>query len=102
MKIQFLYWEGCQSYKKGLERLYRILEEEQINNVVEVIKIDTENDAKKWNFVGSPTILINNKDIDPKGLNDNYPSLTCRVYRWEDGRYSPLPSEKMIKEALKI
>ena len=101
MKIQYLYWEGCESYKKGLERLFRVLEEKHIKNDVEVIKIGTEKEARRWNFIGSPTILIDDEDIDPGGGEGHNPSLTCRVYRWEDGRFSPLPSEQMIKNALK-
>ena len=40
-------------------------------------------------FVGSPTIRVDGRDVQPPGGEPA--GLTCRVYRLRDGRISPLP-----------
>ena len=100
MRIQLLYCEECPSHEQALARLRQILAEEGIETEVEVIRVETEEQARRLRFVGSPTILINGRDIDPPPPDAFY-ALTCRAYRWEDGRISPLPSPEMIRNALR-
>jgi hypothetical protein len=73
--------------------------EEGISREVEVIKVETEDQARELRFVGSPTIRLDGQDIDPP-IDSRY-VLTCRAYRLEDGRISPLPSKNMIRRALR-
>jgi hypothetical protein len=67
---------------------------------VEEIEVVTEQDAERLEFPGSPTIRVNGEDIDPAGAAQMQIALTCRLYRLEDGRPSPLPSKEMIRRAL--
>lgn len=99
MKIEFLYYEDCPSHEQALARLRQIIAEEGVEAQIRIHKLETEAQAKAWHFVGSPTILINGEDIDPPPPNAPT-ALTCRVYRWGDGRISPLPSPEMIRRAL--
>ncbi|RME72188.1 MAG: DUF2703 domain-containing protein [Chloroflexi bacterium] len=100
MQITFLYYEDCPSHDTALERLKTVLAEKNVQADVQVVKIETEAQAQKWRFIGSPTILVDGRDIDPPGP-ETVPALTCRAYRLEDGRISPLPSKEMIRRALK-
>jgi hypothetical protein len=100
LKIDFLYYEDCPSHAAGLARLRQVMEEEGIQAEVEITKIETDEQAQAFRFVGSPTLRINGRDIDPLPAGAHY-ALTCRVYRWEDGRFSPLPSPEMIRRALR-
>jgi hypothetical protein len=63
------------------------------------IEVATEDTAQKQGFVGSPTIRVDGRDIQPPTEADP-PGLTCRVYHLRDGRISPLPDPEDIKEAL--
>lgn len=99
MEIQFLWYEDCPSHEDALARLQQVLDEEGIDADIEIIQVETEEQAQKWRFVGSPTILINGEDIDPPP-EDAYYNLTCRAYRLENGRISPLPSPEMIRRGL--
>lgn len=101
LKIDFLYYEDCPSHAAALVRLRQVMEEEGIQAEVAITKVETDEQAQAWRFVGSPTLRINGQDIDPPPA-DAYYALTCRVYRWEDGRFSPLPSPEMIRRALHI
>ena len=100
IKIEFLYWEDCPSHGPAWERLQAILNEKRLKAEVTRIEIRTDEDAKHWNFCGSPTILINGRDIDPKGAQAQRIGLNCRIYHTPDGRVTPMPSEEMIRKAI--
>jgi hypothetical protein len=99
VRVSFLYYEECPSHELALERLHQVMAEEDIPGEVEVIKVETEEQARELRFVGSPTLRVDEQDIDPPG--DSHYALTCRAYRLEDGRISPLPSKDMIRRALR-
>ena len=99
MRVNFLYYEECPSHELALERLREVMAEEGISREVEVFKVETEDQARELRFVGSPTIRVDGQDIDPP--NDSRYALTCRAYRLEDDRISPLPSKDMIRRALR-
>ena len=100
MRVSFLYYEDCPSHELALERLGEVMDEESILGEVEVIKVETEEQARELRFVGSPTIHVDGQDIDPP--RDSTYALTCRAYRLEDDRISPLPSKDMIRRALRF
>jgi len=101
MRIQFLYWQECPSYEDALTRLKKVLREERIDCEIEQIIITSDDQAGILNFSGSPTVLINGRDIDPDGAQKQCSALTCRIYKLPDGRISPLPSEEMIRNAIR-
>ena len=99
MRVDFLFFEDCPSHARALERLRKILKEEDAEAEIEVTEVTTEEQARALEFAGSPTIRIEDRDIDPVLEQPNY-ALSCRTYQLEDGRISPLPSEAMIRRAV--
>ena len=99
-KIEFLYWEDCPSHPQAWSLLEEVLTELGIEAAVEQIEVVTDEDVERLEFPGSPTIRVNGVDIDPDGAAQMGAALTCRVYRLEGGRFSPVPSKEMIKQAL--
>jgi hypothetical protein len=99
VRVSFLYYEDCPSHDVALERLREVMDEEGIPGVVEVVKVETEEQARELHFVGSPTIRVDGQDIDPP--DDSRYALTCRAYRLADDRISPLPSKDMIRRAVR-
>ena len=99
-KIDFLYWEDCPSYRNALDRLKEILNQTGIQAQVNLIEINTEEEARRFGFPGSPTIRVDGKDIDPKGSKKQRVGLSCRIYHDETKKVTPLPPEGMIRNAL--
>ena len=99
MRVSFLYYEDCPSHNLALERLREVMAEEDTPGEVKVLKVETEEQARELRFVGSPTIRVDGQDIDLP--TESRYALTCRVYRLEDGRISPLPAKDMIRRALR-
>jgi hypothetical protein len=98
MKIRFLYLEGCPNKEPALALLKEVLQEKGINQDVEVIEIRTEEEGKRYNFLGSPTIQINGLDIEKERRND-LPVFGCRVYKTKSG-YRGVPPKEMIIAAI--
>jgi hypothetical protein len=99
MSIQFLYWEDCPSHPEALARLRQVMAELGLTEEVQVINVETQDDAAQHQFPGSPTIRIDGVDLQPEGVQGQA-LLTCRTYRTETGRLSPLPTVTMIRRAL--
>lgn len=99
-KIEFLYWEDCPSHPQALALLQEVMAETGIESTIEKIEVLADEDAARLQFPGSPTIRVDDVDIDPTGAAQMGSALTCRVYLLEDGRFSPVPSREMIRRAL--
>lgn len=99
MQIDFLYYADCPSHEAALARLKAVMAETGIDAPVHITEVTTDAEAQALRFAGSPTIRIDGADIDPLPESAAY-SLTCRVYRLENGRFSPLPDPATIRRAL--
>jgi Domain of unknown function (DUF2703) len=100
MNVELVWWEGCPSTSRALEAVRSALSELGMADVeVQMREIETDDDAHAAGFVGSPTILIDGKDLVP-AAEDEPIGLSCRVYRRRDGRVSPTPDPDDLREAL--
>jgi hypothetical protein len=98
--VELLWWEGCPSTERALEAVTTAMSELGLAGVdVRMREISTDDDAQEAGFVGSPTILIDGKDLVP-AADDEPIGLSCRVYRRRDGRISPIPDPDDLREAL--
>jgi hypothetical protein len=98
--VELLYWAGCPSHDEALADLREALRElGREDEPVHKRSIDTDEQALKEKFPGSPTIRVDGVDAFPPGEGDPI-GLTCRVYRLRDGRYSATPDRDELREAL--
>jgi hypothetical protein len=98
-KIELLWWEGCPSHPRALADLRAVLEELRLDpDAVEIRHVGTAADAEAEGYVGSPTIRVDGRDVQPPG--DEPAELTCRVYRRRDGRISPTPDPEDVRDAV--
>jgi hypothetical protein len=101
MKAELLWWEGCPSYPRALEELRAVLSEEGLDpDEVELREVESDEQAERERFPGSPTIRIEGEDVLPPGDGEPF-GLTCRVYRLRDGRTSPTPDPTDLREAIR-
>jgi hypothetical protein len=99
-RVEFLWWRDCPSWERALEGLRKAMRERGLDpESIELIEIDTEADAGRERFVGSPTIRVDGRDVQPASP-DEPAGLTCRIYRRRDGRTSPLPDPLDVRAAL--
>jgi hypothetical protein len=98
MKTELLYFDGCPSWKTGLENLKTALKTEQLVDSVELVKVKDNSEAARLKFLGSPSFRINGKDLWLEE-RESY-SLSCRVYITPDGMKG-WPSVEMLREKIK-
>lgn len=99
MTIELLFWEGCPSHPKALADLREAMRELGLDPTAVVVReVQEEADAEHERFIGSPTIRIDGRDIEP-AEGEPY-SLSCRVYHRRDGRISATPDPADVRDAL--
>ena len=120
MKIELLYILDCPWCLKTKKLIRESLRELGVKADIKEILIDSDEKANKHNFVGSPTIRIDGKDIQEnvnKGqclsceeLVESTKETTefvkqecscgCRIYFFKGKKY-PYPPKELIKESIK-
>jgi hypothetical protein len=80
--------------------LERVLSEEGVDASVERVEVESDEQAERERFPGSPTIRLNGEDAIPPHPGEPF-SLTCRVYRLRDGRISATPDPEDLREAIR-
>jgi hypothetical protein len=98
--IELLYWEGCPSHPQALRELRDVLcDLGRADLPVALHRVESEEEAARLGFAGSPTIRVDG--VDPLPPPPGEPTgLTCRVYRLDDGRYSPTPDPVLLRRAV--
>ncbi len=101
MKIEFLYFEGCPNHEAALTNLKDALSETKIDEKIEIINIEKPENVTKHRFLGSPSIRINNRDLEIAEDESTEYSMRCRRYKNGDA-IEGFPSKELIKMILAI
>jgi hypothetical protein len=98
-RLEVLWWRGCPSWRRAIETVRDEMASAGLDpSELTVTEIETEDDAAREDFVGSPTVRVDGRDVQPPGSEPA--GLTCRVYRRRDGRVSPLPDPEDVRDAI--
>lgn len=93
IKIVVQHFNDCPNGPKMIENVKEAIKRIEYFIEYEEIIIDTNEKAKLYNFRGSPTLLINNKDFENM-IEPLNPSLSCRYYN------NGVPDAQSIKNKL--
>jgi hypothetical protein len=99
VRIEILYFDGCPNHRQLLERLPRLLEREGIDAEITLHKVRDAEHAQRVRFLGSPTIRVAGRDIDPGTTQRSDYGLKCRIYQTPEG-LTGLPPDQWILDAL--
>ena len=91
--IEFQFFNGCPGADTTLANLKAVMRELGISkNQLKISVVPDIDSAKRMNFQGSPSILINRKDIytgeEPTGF-----SYACRLYEFSGERTGAIPKD---------
>jgi hypothetical protein len=100
MRVELLWWEGCPSHPETLADLERVLDEEGVDAEVELVEVESDDQARAERFPGSPTVRLDGEDAFPSTEVEPF-SLTCRVYRLRDGTVSATPDPEDLRAAVR-
>jgi hypothetical protein len=97
--VELLYFDGCPSHERLLPTVRRLAD--QAGADVARRRIETPETAEAERFLGSPTVRVDGRDVDPGAAARDDFGLKCRLYRsQEDGEQSAVPPEQWIRDAL--
>lgn len=95
MDVELLYFDGCPSWQIADARLAELAEE--LDLTVTRRQVTTREQADELGFRGSPTILVNGRDVFAEGHEPV--GLSCRVYQTPDGP-AGAPTLEQLREVL--
>ena len=99
MKVELLYFDGCPAYLTAEKTLKEVLADEGIETNVKLVAVNTDEEARRLRFPGSPTIRVADRDLFPAPERENW-RQGCRVYATPEGLKGS-PTAGMLREALK-
>ena len=80
MKIQVLYFEGCPNHQSTVALVREVVTGLGLSAEVEEIAVNTQTEAGRLRFLGSPTVQVNGIDIEPSARDRTHYALSCRMY----------------------
>jgi hypothetical protein len=102
MRVELLYWDGDPHYMTARQRLVEVLTEDAFETPIQMVSVNSQEDAELLDFPGSPTIRIDGIDIHP--AEDTSVGLRLRRYPADenlDGRMTePIPGKRLIRRAV--
>ena len=99
LKIELLYFDGCPSHAELVQRLAALLAQAGVNEPVHERRVDSDADAQRERFLGSPTVRVDGVDVEPGAGERRDYGLRCRLYR-TDNRLSGVPPDRWVLDAL--
>lgn len=100
MNVEILYFDGCPSFETLLPRVRAIVAEHGGDpDGIMLRAVETLEAAEATRFLGSPSVRVDGRDVDPTaGQRDDF-GLKCRLYRSAEGQ-SSTPPDGWIRAAL--
>jgi hypothetical protein len=98
MKIEILYFDGCHNHERIVEQLPALLDRAGITSRP-ILREITAQDAEREQFLGSPTLRIDGRDVEPGAADRTDYGLKCRIYHTSEG-LTGLPADDWILAAL--
>lgn len=99
MKIELLYFEGCPGAEVAERNLREALTAEEIEAEIVRVEVNTDEDAQRLRFPGSPTIRIDGEDPFPVPEREQW-ALSCRTYATPEGLRGA-PTVKLLRPSLR-
>ena len=80
MRVELLYFEDCPNYEALLPRVRELVADVGEREEVELRRIETDDEARRQRFLGSPTVRVDGVDVDPDAGEREDFGLKCRLY----------------------
>ncbi|MFQ5863590.1 MAG: DUF2703 domain-containing protein [Candidatus Brocadiales bacterium] len=97
LNIRLLHTRDCHGYQMAMSELEVALEEVGLPVRFEVILVNNQIVADQYRFIGSPTIRINDVDIESEAAGvKKFGPASCRPYFWKDKFYDYPPKDMIL------
>jgi hypothetical protein len=100
MKVEILYFPGCPNHAPAVDRVREVLEQEGTPADMVEVEVKDAATAQEMRFLGSPTIRIDGRDIEPSARHARAFGFGCRTYS-DEGKRAGVPPAAWIRAAVK-
>jgi len=97
--IEVLDFERCPNYEALGLRLPKLLDHAGVKAEVKLRQVESEEDARRARFLGSPTVRVDGRDVEPDADGRTDYGLKCRLYRTPGGIVGA-PPDTLVVDAL--
>ena len=97
--VEILSFAGCPNHLGAIELVERVSGEVGLDPEIRVLDVPDQDAAERLRFLGSPTIRVGGRDVDPRAEERSDYALSCRVFRTEAG-IAGEPDERWVRDAL--
>jgi len=98
-RVEILYFEGCPNHEAARGLVELVAAELQVEPEIDVVEVPDAEAATELRFLGSPTVRVNGRDVEPGAEERGDFVFSCRVYRGERG-FSGQPDAGWVRQAL--
>jgi hypothetical protein len=99
VSIELLYFDGCPGYQELRPRLERLLAARGVAGRLELVPVTELEEAEARRFLGSPSVRVNGRDVEPRARERTDYGMKCRIYNSGNG-ISRAPSDELLVAAL--
>jgi hypothetical protein len=100
MKVEIFYFSGCPNHQPAVDRVREVLEQEGTPADVVEVEVRDAATAQQVGFLGSPSVRVDGRDVEPPARAARAFGLTCRTYL-DGGRHAGVPPPEWIRAALR-
>jgi len=98
VRVEILARADCEAKGMAIAVVQRAVDETGVPARIDVVEVSSLAQAKKRRLLGSPTVLVDGRDVDP-GANGGEFTLEDRVYRTDRG-LAGWPDARWVRDAL--
>jgi Alkylmercury lyase len=99
MTIEVLYFDDCPNHDGFVPHLRELLAEHGVAADVTLRRIDSDADAQRFRFLGSPSVRVDDRDVEPGADARTDFGMKCRLYRTPDA-LTGVPRDRWVLDAL--
>ena len=99
MTIELLYFDGCPNHEAFMPQLRTLLDGAGVDEEVHLVRVESEDEAQAAGFLGSPSLRLDGRDVEPGAAERSDFGLTCRLYQTPVG-LSGTPPHELVLAAL--
>ena len=89
-RVEILYFEDCPNYEEARTLVERVAAELRIEPEIETVEVEDAETARRLRFLGSPSVGVDGRDVEPGADARTEFFLSCRVDGDQPG-VRPLP-----------
>ena len=98
-RVEILYFDGCPNHEPTRALVDQVAAELGLQAEIELVEVADPDSATRLRFLGSPSVRVDGRDVEPGADERSDFVLSCRVYRSERG-LAGQPEADWIRRAL--